>query len=96
MIRSLFGPTTLPAQLRGGLEESMTTHKRLAEEVAFALTSSDAAATATGDGAEAQAARDDLVQKMSTLADTQIRYEAEAKLLQAAYERLRTAMRSNG
>ena len=45
---------------------------------------------------ENRAAIQESLQKMSTLADTQIRYEAEAKLLQAAYERLRTAMRSHG
>jgi hypothetical protein len=31
-----------------------------------------------------------------TLADVQLRFEADAKLLQEAYGRLRTAMRSHG
>jgi flagellar basal body rod protein FlgB len=37
-----------------------------------------------------------LERDMAALADTQLRYEADAKLLQAAYARLRTAMRERG
>lgn len=33
---------------------------------------------------------------MTALADTELRYEADAKLLQAAYARLRSAIRGNG
>jgi flagellar basal body rod protein FlgB len=33
---------------------------------------------------------------MAELADTQLRYEADAKLLQAAYARLRTAISDRG
>jgi flagellar basal body rod protein FlgB len=37
----------------------------------------------------------DLQQEMAALADTQLRYEASAKLLQEAYGRIRTAIRDN-
>jgi len=33
---------------------------------------------------------------MASLADTQLRYEAEARLLQVVYQGLRTSIRSNG
>ena len=40
--------------------------------------------------------QEDLQRDMAALADTQLRYEADAKLLQAAYGRLRSAMRERG
>jgi flagellar basal body rod protein FlgB len=38
----------------------------------------------------------DLERDMASLADTQLRYEADAKLLSEAYARLRAAMRERG
>jgi flagellar basal body rod protein FlgB len=60
-----------------------------------ASTSTDFTAELAKRTAQAQATEADLQHSMSELADTQIRYEADAKLLQAAYSRLRTAIRSN-
>jgi len=97
MIRSLFGPSSLSSQLRGGLEETSATHRAIADRVASRLSSS----TQTGftDALQAEAARAaeeaDLQRDMAALADTQLRYEADAKLLRKAYERLRTAIRGD-
>jgi flagellar basal body rod protein FlgB len=93
MIRGLFGPSTLSAQLRGGLAETSATHKAIAARVANALQSSSAV-EGTGPAAKAaEAAREaDLQTDMTELADTQLRYEADAKLLAAQYARLRAAV----
>jgi flagellar basal body rod protein FlgB len=96
MIKGLFGNTTLPYALRSGLEEATTTHKAIAARVAGALSSS----SSTDFGADFSAAKGkkkieeaDLQKDMAELADTQLRFEADAKLLQQAYGRLRTAIR---
>jgi flagellar basal body rod protein FlgB len=97
VLNGLFGSTTLPALLRGGLEETTATHRGIASRVAGLLTSSSA--TTFQSELEARAAQakheEDLQREMSALADTQLRYEADAKLLQSAYARLRTAMKSH-
>jgi hypothetical protein len=97
MIRSLFGAHTEVSMLRGGLEEAGATQRGIAGRVAQATE-----ASATGDfaGELGKAGRKrlsdiDLQQEMAALADTQLRYEASAKLLQEAYGRIRTAIRDN-
>jgi len=97
MLKGLFGPGTLTSALRGGLEETSATHKVIAARVANALQSSgstdfDAALQAK----HAQGTEADLQNDMTSLADTQLRYEADAKLLQAAYARLRAAVSDRG
>ncbi len=98
MLKALFGPSTVTSMLRGGLEETSATHKAIAQRVANALSASSP--TQFADQLEAQQARqvseEDLERDMTALADTQLRYEADAKLLQAAYQRLRTAIRDRG
>ena len=98
MIKGLFGNTTLPYALRSGLEEASQTHKAIAARVASALESSSSTDFA-GDLAAAQGKKRieeaDLQRDMTELADTQLRFEADAKLLQQAYNRLRTAIRDN-
>jgi hypothetical protein len=98
MIKGLFGNNTLPYALRAGLEEATQTHKAIAARVASALQSSSSTDFA-GDLAAAQGKKRveeaDLQRDMSELADTQLRFEADAKLLQQAYGRLRTAMRDS-
>ncbi len=101
MLRELFGPRSIPALLKGGLEETSATHRVIAERVSSALDSSsstgfsDALKAKTTQGRLTEA---DLQRDMAALADTQLRYEADAKLLQAAYQRLRSAIhgKSNG
>ena len=99
MFKGLFGPTSLPAMLRGGLEETTATHKVIAERVSNALASS----TSVDFGNELQARQGqaklseaDLQRDMASLADNELRYEADAKLLQQAYAQLRSAITDRG
>jgi hypothetical protein len=96
MIKALFGPSSPTYALRQALDASMQRHREIAQKVAGALASS---AQGSGDGSAtgvSPGGGEDLVQDMAALADTQIRYEAEARLLHTAYERLRSAIRNNG
>jgi flagellar basal body rod protein FlgB len=96
MLKALFGPSTMTSMLRGGLEEASATHRAIAQRVAGALPASssvkfpDALAAQNGQKPVSEA---DLESDMTALADTQLRYEADAKLLKAAYARLRSALR---
>ncbi len=95
MLRELFGPTTLTSMLRGGLEETSATHRVIADRVANALSSSssgDFSDELKAKQAQARVTEADLQRDMASLADTQLRYEADAKLLQGAYARLRRAI----
>jgi flagellar basal body rod protein FlgB len=99
MIKGLFGPSSLTSMLRGGLEETSATHHRIAQRVAGTLDSSsntDFAGQLEGKNGGARLDEVDLERDMTELADTQLRYEADAKLLQAAYQRLRSAITSRG
>jgi flagellar basal body rod protein FlgB len=85
--------------LRGGLEETSATHRSIAQRVANALnvsTSADFASALEAQKGNAKLNEADLERDMASLADTQIRYEADAKLLQGAYARLRATMKMNG
>ncbi|HVP13962.1 MAG TPA: hypothetical protein VMS88_00380 [Terriglobales bacterium] len=99
MLEKLFGPSSVTSMLRGGLEEASATHRAIAGRVAGALDRSssvsfqDQLAGRTADSAAAEA---DLERDMTALADTELRYEADAKLLQAAYAQLRTAVSDRG
>lgn len=99
MIRGLFGATTLPAALRGGLEEAAATQRDIGRRVARALdasTSVDFTSAVEAEMARARGAEEDLQRDMAALADTQLRYEADAQLLKEVYQRLRTAISSRG
>lgn len=96
MIRSLFGPSSAIHALRGGLDKEMAMHRAIADRVAGALSSSTRAdfSESLADATRRPESKElDLLRDMTTLADTQIRYEVEAKLLQAAYRGLREAIR---
>jgi flagellar basal body rod protein FlgB len=98
MLRDLFGPTTLTSMLRGGLEEASATHRAIAKHVADTLESSssvDFSKQLDGKNAAQHVDEADLQRDMAALADTQLRYEADARLLQSAYARLRSAMKTN-
>jgi len=99
MLRSLFGPSSVTAMLRGGLEETSATHRAIAGRVSGALqasTSADfpSALQAQAGGKKADPA--DLERDMAALADNEVRYEADAKLLQGAYAQLRAAISDRG
>jgi flagellar basal body rod protein FlgB len=85
--------------LRGGLEETSATHRAIAERVAKLLNSSsnvDFADELAKKAAEGRVDEEALQRDMAALADTQLRYEADAKLLNEAYGRLRAAMKDRG
>lgn len=97
MIKGLFGAGTMPGTLRGGLAEANATHRTIATRVANAIERS--ATTGFGDQLDAATAalqQEELQRDMASLADTQLRYEATAKLLQKSYADLRTAIRDRG
>ena len=99
MLKSLFGPQSVSHMLRGGLEETSATHRGIADRVARLLGSSsnvDFADEMAKRAAEGRLDEESLQRDMAALADTQLRYEADAKLLQEAYGRLRSAMRDRG
>ncbi len=99
MLKGLFGSGSLTAMLRGGLEETSATHKAIAQRVAHALASSsttDFASDLAARTAGAAQREEDLQRDMAALADTQLRYDADARLLHDAYSQFRAAMKSNG
>jgi hypothetical protein len=85
--------------LRGGLEETAATQRTIGQRVARSVESS--AKVRFQDAVEAQLAKArqdeaDLQRDMAALADTQLRYEADAQLLKEVYQRLRTAIGNRG
>jgi flagellar basal body rod protein FlgG len=97
MFSSLFGSQTRIGNLRWSLDDSGRTQRGIAGRVAGALAASGNAdfdqALANQQGV---APKVDLEQEMVDLASTQLRYDASAKLLSAAYQGLRTAIRDRG
>jgi len=98
MLKGLFGAQSIAPQLRAGLDDATATHRAIAARVAGAIESSanvdfSSQLQASVDG---QKPATDLERDMSELADVQLRFEADAKLLQEAYGRLRSAMRNHG
>lgn len=89
MLKALFGPSTVPSVLRQGLNQTMALHRDIARKVAGSVTSS---AQASENDPAAGGDPSDIGNDMAALADTQIRYEAEAKLLNLVYEQLRTSI----
>lgn len=99
MLKGLFGAGSLTAMLRGGLEETSATHKAIAQRVAHALQSSsttDFASNLAAHDAAAMKTEEDLQRDMGALADTNLRYDADARLLHDVYAQFRAAMKSNG
>ena len=97
MIDRLFGPQTLTAGLKAGLDAESARQKQIAARVAGALQSSAGSGFAADLASKQGAPAEDLQKDMADLADVQLRFEADARLLHDAYARLRTAMKnSNG
>lgn len=96
MLKGLFGPTSVTAMLRGGLEETSATHREIAARVAGAIQASNTVDFPGALAAQSKEAAPDLERDMAELADTQLRYESEARLLRAAYDGLRTAVSDRG
>ena len=99
MIPGLFGTSSLSSALRGGLQEASATQRGIGQRVADAMQYSTATNFSTATAAEAAKAKQadvDIQREMASLADTQLRYEADVQLLREAYQRLRTAIGKNG
>ena len=99
MIQSLFGTGSVSAMLRGGLEETSATHRAIAQRVANALnvsSSADFASVLKEKSGQNKLNEEDLERDMASLADTDLRYEADAKLLQGTYASLRAALKTSG
>ena len=94
MLKGMFGPQSITHMLRGGLEETSATHRTIAGRVADSMSASSS--VDFSDALSAEAARQqreaDLQRDMTELVDTQLRYEADARLLREAYSRLRIAV----
>lgn len=96
MINRILGTGTITDKLRGGLEEASATQRTIANRVAGALKQSTTSDFAQELGGKLTQEAESLEQDMAALADTQLRYEATARLLQLAYRDLRTAAGGNG
>ena len=90
------GPIPYALQRVRLLPCSGATQKVIARRVAGALNQSAAAGFGEELGARLENATETLEQDMAALADTQLRYEASARLLQMSYSDIRTAMRDRG
>lgn len=93
MISGLFGQGSLTNTLRGGLEEASATHRAIADRVANSLERSSNA-DFSGQLDAKMASQEDIERDMTSLADTQLRYDATAKLLQQSYQEFRSAIRN--
>ena len=93
MIRGLFGSTTQAGLLRASLDDQSARHRAISDGIANAVTPGGGFAETLNqqlpgeDPAEA-----DLHDQMVALADTSLRYDAAARLLQRTYQQLRTAI----
>ncbi len=98
VFRSLFGTDTKTHMLRGGLEEQMAVQRGIARRISTAQQAStqDAFAAELAGAQKRQQPQVDLQAEMAALADTQIRYEASAKMLRGAYDSLRGVIKNNG
>ena len=96
MIKDLFGAQAVTSQLRHGLDEAMATQRDIANRLAGVNSSSTQ--DDFGSALAASSARldeQDMVQNLTKLADTELRYQVEAKLLNGAYSSIRRAIRGN-
>ena len=95
MIKSLFGVGSETYALRGALEEQMATQRGIAQRIQQATAASSA--ESFGDQLSAKLAGQkpsiDINREMASLADTNLRYEVTSKMLNGAYNQLRTAFR---
>lgn len=97
MIQDLFGSQAITSKLRLGLDRAMETHRGIADRIAGA--NAQSTQDEFGSALAASSKRLDeqeLVREITRLADTELRYGIEAKLLNGAYSSIRKAIRGNG
>jgi len=93
---SLFGEGTPTRDLRGSLDELSATQRAVAKRVSDGLQSSDSSSFQGKLDASLASQDESLTQNMAALADTELRYEATAKLLEKSYADLRAAITTHG
>ncbi len=94
MLFGFIDRTTSAAHLKEALDASAARVHGIQSRVAQASIGGDGFALPTAAAAPGEAgAPVDVEQEMASLADEQLRYEATAKLLEKAYQSLRTAIR---
>ena len=96
MIRGLFGPNTVVGDLRASLDEQSVRHRVISDQIANVLTvqaSGGFAADLSRQLAGGEMQKEDLEESMFALADTSLRYDVAARLLQRTYQQFRTAIR---
>ena len=96
MIRGLFGPNTVVGELRTSLDDQSVRHRTISDRIANLMTPGETrgfAADLSQQLANGEAVDVDLQQRMVELADTSLRYDVSARLLQRAYQQLRMAIR---
>jgi flagellar basal body rod protein FlgB len=98
MLYGFIGRVSMANQLKEGLDTGVQRTRIIADRVSkatlgnadgFALPLENAAPGSNEDGAV------DLESEMVSLADEQLRFEATAKLLERAYQRVRASLKSN-
>jgi hypothetical protein len=98
MLHGFFGRVTKSAELREGLNASTQRSRIIADRVSKAtIMAGDGFAlpAAGGEPGTLQEGPVDLESEMVSLADEQIYYEATARLLQKAYEQIRSSLRNS-
>lgn len=97
MLYGFFGRVTQSTNLRQALDASTQRSRLIADRVSKAtLLNGDGFAVPEVGGAPGSTREGpvDLEAEMASLADEQLNYEATARLLQKAYEQIRTSLRS--
>jgi hypothetical protein len=94
MLTGMLGRATQASSLKDLLDVSAQRTKAIADRVSRAsISSADGFSLAPGSASADGEPPIDLETEMVSLADEQLHFEATAKLLQKAYEQLRTAIR---
>jgi flagellar basal body rod protein FlgB len=95
MLDRLLGADSTIAAVRDGLDRSTATVRGVASRIAGAGANDGTSFARTLDGAEAKAAGNevDLEAEMVALAEEQIRFDAQARMLEKLYERVRLSVR---
>lgn len=93
MIPSLFGSETIVGTLKESLDDQSIRQRTISDRVANSMTPGvEFADQLNRTLAEGSANEVNLQDEMAALADTSMRYDAAARLLQRTYQQLRTAI----
>lgn len=93
MIQALFGSQTVVGTLKASLDDQGVRQRAVSDRVANAMTPGAEFADQLNQTLAEGALNDvNLQDEMAALADTSMRYDAAARLLQRTYQQLRTAI----